>query len=142
MDLSTIPVVPLDEAHLHPDLHDAVRELVPGVTVYAYRDGTPRPAEWFIVEREGRVGTVGLSAWHRMGGAPDVSFCIRPSREYGSSLAVRMEDWNDGMALRDAVLIATQPTYGNPWATNNRDLPNDGMRHFDWCASRLVRVEV
>lgn len=139
-----VPAVPLDATNLHTALHDAVRELSPAIAVYAYQNDRERPipAEWFIIEREGRVGTVSLSPWWRLGGEPDVSFAVRPSRDYGSSLAVRAQDWNEGMELRTAALIATQPAYGNPWATQNRDLPNDGVRHFDWCASHLVRVTV
>ncbi|MEY4081126.1 MAG: hypothetical protein RL430_1556 [Actinomycetota bacterium] len=140
MDTTTIPIERLEDALLDPMLHDAVRELLPAMRVFYYRNnrGTER---WFIIERDGNVGTVSLGDFPLLGQEHKVAFMNKPNREYGSGLMVRGPDWNEGMDLRQAALIATGPTYSN-FATPGRDVPNHGMEHFAWALPKLREIRL
>lgn len=139
INLATLPTVQLEQSNLHPGLQDDARELLPAI-VLAYQDGRPAPERWFYIVRDGNVGTVSLADFPLLGQENSVSFCVNPAYKCGTDLSVRGADWNEGMPLRQAALIATGHAYGNNWATGGRDLPNHGLAALEWCANRLARV--
>jgi hypothetical protein len=137
-----------------PELHEIVHDLLAspeGYRVYAYQGRNPNRTgeEWFVVERDGRVGTV---SYDRLNGY-HVAFCIVPSREYGSGLTVwddrgddrkapngtRGSGYAQGMGtMLDACKIATGESFANTWANPGHPLPNHGMAHFAW--AKLVEL--
>lgn len=121
------------------ELFDIARELIEdGFTVYYLPEHGARLTRWVIIERNGNTGTVQLGEF---GYGLDVSASIKPSREYGSSLAMWLADPHQNYQPYDTVLdacrAAAQPTVRNFLGVT---LPNDGMRHFDWCRDRLVQL--
>lgn len=140
--------------HLIPELHEAAQAIAstPGFTVHVLPSARVTGESWFIVARNGNVGTV---QYDRLNGYA-VSFEIKPSREYGSSLLVSVpcgpgEEALDPRANRGerdprtvaeivaAATIATEDTYSN-FATRAGALRNHGWPHFAWTRGRLVQL--
>lgn len=105
---------------------------------------------WIMIERNDNTGTV---QYDRLNGY-SVSFCIKPSRKYGSGLVVSVADSDDlsldpraargerdprtGSEVLECAYVATQPFYQN-FAVPH-PLPNAGAEHFAWTRGRRVRL--
>ncbi len=135
--------VQIEHSKLRAELFHIANELVEdGFTVYYLPTGTPALQTWLIfgkADDNGKVntGTVELADF---GAGVNVSASIRPSRQYGSSLAMWLGDpwqgYKPGAPL-DACRAAAQPVVRN---FLHVDLANDGIEHFAWCADRLVHL--
>lgn len=125
------------------ELFGIARELIEdGFTVYYLPGLGARLTSWLIfgkVDATGKVntGTVQLGQF----GGFDVDASIKPSREYGSSMAIWLadsyQDYQPYDSVLDACRAAAQPTVRNFLGVT---LKNDGMGHFDWCRDRLVQL--
>lgn len=134
----------ITESSIRAELFDIAQELVDdGFTVYYLPDRGSRLTRWIVfgkADDTGQVhtGTVELAQFNH---GLNVSASIRPSRAYGSSLAMQLadstQDYYPYSTTLDACRAAAQPTVRN---FLNVTLPNDGIGHFDWCNDRLVNL--
>lgn len=126
------------------ELFDIAHELITdGFTVYYLPDMGARLTSWLIFGKTDATGKVntGTVQLGEFGHGLDVSASIKPSREYGSSLAMWLadtyQDYQPYNSVLDACRAAAQPTVRN---FLNVTLPNDGIGHFDWCNDRLINL--
>lgn len=130
---------------LAPELHPYALELLAnGYRVRYYPNGGRVSVSWLIFERDGRAGTAELGQYRHLDPGVSVTFPVRPSREYGSGLAVWHHDHPHykapgAVTFLDAARIATGETFSN-FANPGHPLPNDGPGHFAWAAARLVEL--
>lgn len=125
------------------ELFDIAHELIAdGFTVHYLPYMSARLTSWLIFAKTddtGKVntGTVELGLF----GGFNVSASIKPSRAYGSSMAMwlsdSLQDYQPYDSVLDACRAAAQPTVRNFLDVT---LPNDGIEHFKWCSDRMVNL--
>lgn len=136
-------MVTVIESRIRAELFDIAHELIEdGFTVYYLPYEGARLTRWIVfgkADSTGKVntGTVQMGEW----GGFDVSASIKPSRQYGSSLAMWLadsyQDYQPYDSVLDACRAAAQPSVRN---FLNVTLPNHGIEHFNWCNDLLVNL--
>jgi hypothetical protein len=140
--MSTTPQT-VTHSTIRAELFDIARELIAdGFAVYYLPDMGAALTRWIIFGKADESGTVhtGTVQIGQFGGY-DVDASIKPTRQYGSSMAMWLADGYQDYQQYDSVLDACRAA-ARPEVRNfmHVTLKNDGIQHFKWCADRLISL--